>query len=313
MNKNKSIDILLGVAIGDALGVPVEFKNRNYLKEKPITDMIGYGTHTQQAGTWSDDSSLTFCLTEALIEGYTIEKSANNLLKWYTENYWTADGDVFDIGNTTLKVIIKLKNGVSASESGLTTEQSNGNGSLMRMSPLIIYLKNQPIEKRFKLIKEESSITHAHMVSVIACFYFVEFGIGLLNGKEKFEVYKELQKTIPDFLRTQSISEKEIKYFERLLLSNINEDEEEIIFSTGYVIHTLTASIWCILTTYSFEEAVLKAVNLGEDTDTTASVVGALAAIIYGQSQIPEKWINTIKRKDDIIDLGNRLFNSIKK
>ena len=312
MKKNTCIDILLGVAIGDALGVPVEFKNRNYLKENPITDMIGFGTHNQPAGTWSDDSSLTFCLAEALIEGYTIEKSANNLLKWYTENYWTANGDVFDIGNTTLKVIIKLKNGVSAYESGLTTEQSNGNGSLMRMSPLIIYLKNQPIETRFKIIKEESSITHAHMVSVIACFYFVEFGIGLLNGKEKFEVYKELQKTIPDFLRTQSISEKEIKYFERLLISNINIDDEEIIFSTGYVIHTLTASIWCILTTNSFKEAVLKAVNLGEDTDTTASVVGALAAIIYGQSQIPEKWINTIKRKDDIIDLGNRLFNSIK-
>jgi ADP-ribosylglycohydrolase len=313
MNKNKSIDILLGVAIGDALGVPVEFKNRNYLKEKPITDMIGYGTHTQPAGTWSDDSSLTFCLTEALIEGYTIEKSANNLLKWYTENYWTAYGDVFDIGNTTLKVIIKLKNGVSANESGLNTEQSNGNGSLMRMSPLIIYLQNQPIEKRFKIIKEESSITHAHMVSVIACFYFVEFGIGLLNGKEKFEVYKELQKTIPDFLRTQSISEKEIKYFERLLVNNINEDDEEVIFSTGYVIYTLTASIWCILTTNSFKEAVLKAVNLGEDTDTTASVVGALAGLVYGQSQMPEKWINTIKRKDDIIDLGNRLFNSMKK
>lgn len=313
MNKNKSIDILLGVAIGDALGVPVEFKNRNYLKVNPIIDMIGFGTHNQPAGTWSDDSSLTFCLTEALIEGYTIEKSANNLLKWYTENYWTADGDVFDIGNTTLKVIIKLKNGVSAYESGLKTEQSNGNGSLMRMSPLIIYLQNQPIEKRFKIIKEESSITHAHMVSVIACFYFVEFGIGLLNGKEKFEVYKELQKTIPDFLRTQSISEKEIKYFERLLVNNINEDEEEIIFSTGYVIHTLTASIWSILNTNSFEEAVLKAVNLGEDTDTTASVVGALAGLVYSQSQMPEKWINTIKRKDDIIDLGNRLFNSMKK
>jgi ADP-ribosylglycohydrolase len=180
MNKNKSIDILLGVAIGDALGVPVEFKNRNYLKENPITDMIGFGTHNQPAGTWSDDSSLTFCLAEALIEGYTIEKSANNLLKWYTENYWTADGDVFDIGNTTLKVSIKLKNGVSANESGLTTEQSNGNGSLMRMSPLIIYLKDEPIETRFRIVKEESSITHAHIVSVIACFYFVEFGIGLL-------------------------------------------------------------------------------------------------------------------------------------
>jgi ADP-ribosylglycohydrolase len=273
--------------------------------------MFGFGTHNQLAGTWSDDSSLTFCLAEAIIKGYTIDKSAEKMLKWYTENYWTANGDVFDIGNTTLKVIIKLKNGVSASESGLTTEQSNGNGSLMRISPLIIYLKDEPIETRFKIVKEESSITHAHMVSVIACFYFVEFGIGLLNGKEKTEVYKELQKTIPDFLRTQSISEKEIKYFERLLVSNINEDDEEIIFSTGYVIHTLTAAIWCILTTNSFEKAVLKAVNLGQDTDTTASVVGALAAIIYGQSQIPEKWIDTIKRKDDIIDLGNRLYNSI--
>jgi ADP-ribosylglycohydrolase len=311
MNKNTCIDILLGVAIGDALGVPVEFKNRNYLKLNPITDMIGFGTHNQLAGTWSDDSSLTFCLAEAIIKGYTIDKSAEKMLKWYTENYWTANGDVFDIGNTTLKVIIKLKNGVSASESGLTTEQSNGNGSLMRISPLIIYLKDEPIETRFKIVKEESSITHAHMVSVIACFYFVEFGIGLLNGKEKTEVYKELQKTIPDFLRTQSISEKEIKYFERLLVSNINEDEEDIIFSTGYVIHTLTAAIWCILTTNSFEKAVLKAVNLGQDTDTTASVVGALASIIYGQSEMPEKWINTIKRKDDIIDLGNRLYNSI--
>ncbi len=310
MNKNKCIDILLGVAIGDALGVPVEFKNREYLKENPVIDMIGFGTHNQPAGTWSDDSSLTFCLAESLIDGYTIEKSANNLLKWYSENYWTADGEVFDIGNTTLKVIIILKCGVSASESGLTTEQSNGNGSLMRMSPLIIYLKDKPIETRYNLIKEESSITHAHMVSVIACFYFVEFGIGLLKGKEKFEVYKELQKTMPDFLRTQSISEKEIKYFERLLVSNINEDEEDIIFSTGYVIHTLTASIWCILTTNNFEEAVLKAVNLGQDTDTTASIVGALAALIYGQSQMPEKWINTIKRKDDIMDLGDRLFNS---
>ena len=86
MNKNKSIDILLGVAIGDALGVPVEFKSRTYLQKNPVTDMIGFGTHKQPAGTWSDDSALTFCLAEALIDGYTVEKSANYLLKWYTEN-----------------------------------------------------------------------------------------------------------------------------------------------------------------------------------------------------------------------------------
>ena len=124
MNKNKSIDILLGVAIGDALGVPVEFKSRTYLQKNPVTDMIGFGTHKQPAGTWSDDSALTFCLAEALIDGYTVEKSANYLLKWYTENYWTAYGDVFDIGNTTLKVIVKLKNGVAAHESGLKSQMA---------------------------------------------------------------------------------------------------------------------------------------------------------------------------------------------
>ena len=169
MNKNRSIDILLGVAIGDALGVPVEFKTRAYLQKNPVTDMIGFGTHKQPAGTWSDDSALTFCLAEALIEGYTIERSANYLLKWYTENYWTANGDVFDIGNTTLKVIVKLKSGVAAHESGLKSEQSNGNGSLMRMSPLMVFLSGRTIEERFKFIKEESSITHAHNISIIAC------------------------------------------------------------------------------------------------------------------------------------------------
>ena len=307
MNKNRSIDILLGVAIGDALGVPVEFKTRAYLQKNPVTNMIGFGTHKQPVGTWSDDSALTFCLTEALIEGYTIERSANYLLKWYTENYWTANGDVFDIGNTTLKVIVKLKSGVAAHESGLKSEQSNGNGSLMRMSPLIVFLSDRTIEERFKFIKEESSITHAHNISIIACFYFVEFGIKLLKGLDKNEIYKELQLEIPEFLITQSIQQSEINVFERLLVDDISLKQEKDIKSTGFVLHTLEASVWCLLNANSFEEAVLKAVNLGDDTDTTASVVGALAAIIYGKDAMPQKWIEVIKRKDDIIDLGNRL------
>jgi ADP-ribosylglycohydrolase len=287
---NVCVNAFLGLAIGDALGVPVEFKSRIYLKKSPITDMIGFGTHDVSAGTWSDDSSLTFCLAEAIIEGYTIDRSAEKLVKWYSENYWTADGNVFDIGNTTLKAIVKLRKGIPPLSSGLSTEQSNGNGSLMRMTPLIFLLKNKPIEYRYKIIKEESAITHAHDVSVIACFYFVEFGIGLLDGKNKFEIYKELQNILPNFLKTQFVGDKEIKYFERLFLNNILEDDDSIIFSTGFVIHTLTAAIWCVLTTVSYEEAVLKAVNLGEDTDTTASVVGSLAGIIYGSSQLPEKW-----------------------
>lgn len=307
MKKNKSVDILLGVAIGDALGVPVEFKSRTYLKKNPVTDMIGFGTHKQPAGTWSDDSALTFCLAEALIDGYTIEKSANYLLKWYSENYWTANGDVFDIGNTTLRVIVKLKSGVGAHESGLKSEQSNGNGSLMRMSSLIVFLSERTIDERFEFIKEESSITHAHNISIIACFYFVEFGIKLLKGQDKNDVYKELQFEMPEFLSKQSIQKSELSVFERLLDEDISLKQEKDIKSTGFVLHTLEASVWCLLNSSSFEEAVLKAVNLGDDTDTTASVVGALAAIIYGKQAMPEKWIEKIPRKDDIIDLGNRL------
>jgi ADP-ribosylglycohydrolase len=274
--------------------------------------MIGFGTHKQPVGTWSDDSALTFCLAEALIEGYTIERSANYLLKWYTENYWTANGDVFDIGNTTLKVIVKLKNGVGAHESGLKSEQSNGNGSLMRMSPLIVFLSDRTIEERFKFIKEESSITHAHNISIIACFYFVEFGIKLLKGQDKNDIYKELQIEIPEFLNKQSIQKSELSVFERLLVDDISLKQEKDIKSTGFVLHTLEASMWCLLNANSFEEAVLKAVNLGDDTDTTASVVGALAAIIYGKEAMPQKWIEMIARKDDIIDLGNRLQKLIK-
>ena len=307
MNKEKCITILLGAAIGDALGVPVEFKKRSYLKENPVTNMIGFGTHNVREGTWSDDSSLTFCLAEAIIEGYSIEKSAEKMLKWYTENYWTADEEVFDIGNTILKAIVKIRNGIPPALSGSTSVNSNGNGSLMRIAPLILYLKDKPIEIRFKIVKEESSITHAHIISVIACFYFVEFGIGLLKGKEKNEVYKELQQSLPVFLTSQLINDKEIKAFERLLTEDIKESKVMTILSSGYVIHSLTVAIWCLLNTNSFEDAVLQAVNLGEDTDTNACIVGALAGIVYEQSEIPERWINTIKRKNDIIDLGNRL------
>lgn len=301
--------MLLGLAIGDALGVPVEFKKRAYLKKNPVCDMIGFGSHKLEAGTWSDDSSLSFCLAEAIIEGYSTEKSATKMLKWYTEKYWTASGEVFDIGSATLKAIVKLRNGASPSLSGSSTEQSNGNGSLMRMAPMIVYLKNKPIDIRFKIVKEESSITHAHIVSVIACFYLVEFGIGLYHGNDKFKIYEELKTRIPHIFKTQGVGDREIKYFERLLYSNIFEDDETIIFSSGYVIHTLTAAIWCILTTDNFEKAVLKAVNLGEDTDTVGAITGALAGIIYDLDNMPEKWLDIIKRKVDIIDLGERLTN----
>lgn len=297
---------LFGVAIGDALGVPVEFVSRKILKDNPISDMIGMGTYKQPAGTWSDDSSLTFCLVEALTQKYEIKLIANNFVWWLNDNYWTARGSVFDVGFSTLKAITRLAEGVEPELAGGTDEHSNGNGSLMRILPLLFYIIDKPINERFSITKQVSSITHGHIRSVIACFYYLEFARLILDGKDKFDIYKILQNEIYNYLNEILINQCEISKFERLLKEDIFTFSEEMIFSSGYVLHTLEASIWCILTTNSYEDAVLKAVNLGEDTDTTAAVTGGLAGLVYGFESIPERWLEIIARYEDIEKLAEK-------
>ena len=191
--------------------------------------------------------------------------------------------------------------------SGETDVSSNGNGSLMRISPLVFHLMNKPVEERFEITRQVSSITHGHTRSVIACFYYLEFARQLIQGKNLFDIYRNLQIEATYHLYSISVSQSEIEIFNRLLKENIYDLPEEEISSTGYVLHTLEASIWCMLTTNSFEEAVLKAVNLGEDTDTTAAVTGGLAGLLYGFENIPEKWKLAIARRNDINDLAERL------
>jgi ADP-ribosyl-[dinitrogen reductase] hydrolase len=186
-------------------------------------------------------------------------------------------------------------------------ESENGNGSLMRILPLIASVIDRPIDERFQVIKSASSITHAHVRSVMACFYYLEYALQLLETNDKFKAYFDLQKIIPGFLTAMAIEEKEIDLFNRLLKSDISSVPREQIKSTGYVLHTLEASMWCILSTSNYKDAVLKAVNLGEDTDTTAAVTGGLAGMIYGFDSIPQKWIEQLARKEDIEALALRL------
>ena len=297
---------LFGVAIGDALGVPVEFESREAISENPVLDMIGFGTYNLPPGTFSDDSSLTFCLAEALTEDFDLGIIARNFIKWYYENYWTARGDVFDIGIATRQAIDKLARGVQAEHAGGIDVSSNGNGSLMRILPLVFYIIDKPIAERFEITKQISSITHGHIRSVISCFYYLEFARHIIRGTDKFEIYKKLQSEVPDFLYSISTEPVEINLFDRLLENNIYELESNDISSSGYVLHTLEATIWCLLTTDNYHEAVLKAVNLGDDTDTTAAVTGGLAGLLYGFETIPKTWLNLLARKDDIQDLAER-------
>lgn len=306
--KNNNIKAaLFGVAVGDALGVPVEFQSREIISKNPVSDMIGYGTYNLPPGTWSDDSSLTFCLAEALTHDFSLNKIGQNFVKWYQENYWTPHGNVFDIGFATMQAITRLADGEKPELAGGFDETENGNGSLMRILPLLFYILDKPIEERYNITKKVSSISHGHIRSIIACFYYLEFAKQIIEGKGKFEIYKNLQTEVLNYLLNLKINPKEIALFERLLKSNIHNLDENNIQSSGYVIHTLEASIWCLLTTNNYKEAVLKSVNLGIDTDTTGAVTGGLAGLLYGFDDIPKKWVRQIARKKDIENLASRL------
>ncbi|WP_276963381.1 ADP-ribosylglycohydrolase family protein [Chryseobacterium sp.] len=318
--ENKVKAGIMGVCIGDALGVPVEFRSREELKRSPVTKMRALGTHRQPAGTWSDDGSLTLCLADSLCKGYDTEDIALKFLQWYNAEIWTPHGRVFDIGIATSQAIYRIGKGVSPTLCGGNSEFDNGNGSLMRIIPLLFYIKDLPIEKRFDIIKDVSSITHRHIRSILACFIYLEFALEILKGKDKWEAYRTMQKTVREFLDHNPIcSQDEMNKFHRILelkvgkydLVPLHTLQEEEISSGGYVLHSLEASLWCFLNSESYSEAVLKAVNLGEDTDTTGAITGGIAGVYYGYENIPQEWIAELERKDDIEALCEKLYQKL--
>lgn len=302
-----SKNILIGSAVADALGVPVEFKSRQDLQQNPITDMIGYGTYNMPPGTFSDDSSLMFCLAESLCNGYNVNDIAEKFQMWMHEGYWTADGEVFDVGITTRKAINRLRVVKHPSEAGSKEEGDNGNGSLMRILPLAVFTKDLSIEERFEIVKEVSSITHAHNRSILACVYYIEFALNTLDAENLEEAYLNTNFWLKLFLEENEIYKKELTYFDRILSRKLIDLKEDDINSTGYVIDSLEASIWCLLHTDSYKNCVLKAVNLGYDTDTTACIAGGIAGIFYGIETIPSHWIEQLARVDDILLLAKQL------
>ena len=301
--RNFSKNILIGSAVGDALGVPVEFKSRQYLQQNPVTDMMGYGTYNMPPGTFSDDSSMMFCLAESLCNGYNLNDIAEKFQMWMHEGYWTADGEVFDVGISTRKAINRLRVVKNPTEAGSTSESDNGNGSLMRILPLAIFTKDLSIDERCEIVKEVSSITHAHNRSVLACIYYIEFALNVLDSENLEEAYLNTNFWLKLFLEENEIYKNEFQYFERILSGKLIDLKEDEIKSTGYVMDSLEASIWCLLHTSSYKDCVLKAVNLGHDTDTIACIAGGIAGIYYDAETIPTNWIEQLARVNDILSL----------
>lgn len=292
---------ILGAIVGDALGVPVEFKDRAQIAKDPVTDMIGYGTYNQPPGTWSDDSSLLLCLLSSLCDGYDLNDIARNFVDWYCGDLWRPHGEVFDIGISTRDVLMRLHEGDDPKFSGNIGEMSNGNGSLMRILPMAYFLKPEnDTMKRYQYIYDVSGITHAHVRSKLCCFFYCEYARLLLEGSDKHEAFKKTQTLFRQTLGILKIADVERPHYDRILADDFAASSTSEIFGSGYVLHSLEASLWCLLNSDSYSEAVLKAVNLGDDTDTTACITGGIAGIYFGETDIPEHWISQIARISDI-------------
>ena len=295
---------IIGHAVGDALGVPVEFASREELKVSPITKMEGFGTYPFPAGSWSDDTSMTIASLDSLINGIDYEDMMYKFCQWLYQDKYTPSDECFDVGNTTSYALHDYwVNKIKPLECGGKKDYNNGNGSLMRILPIALYcelssLAPIPISDKIKYIDNVSALTHGHSRSFVGCGIYTFVVSELLKSNSKDSVYEGISKA-KDFYKNNP----EYKAYSRIFDGDIKNLSEIEVNSGGYVVSCLEASLWCLLNTDSYKDCVLKAVNLGDDTDTTAAVAGGLAGLMYGYDSIPKDWLNTLIRKDYIEDL----------
>ena len=313
MNMEQNVrSLIIGHAVGDALGVPVEFANRERLKAEPVIGMRGYGTHKVPAGTWSDDTSMTLCLLESLtrLKKVDYQDIMNNFLKWMEEGEFTATGITFDVGITTRHALLRSrpdpisakmgKKGIDPLLCGEDSEYSNGNGSLMRIAPMALYLNGNLTEDTLQLVHNVSKLTHAHVRSQMACGIYVFIATELLTDKSLNAIRTGIQKAY-QFYQGQDDFKTEINTYSRIWnVEQFAKVPEYDIKSSGYVVDTLEAAIWCLFNTDNYCECVLKAVNLGGDTDTVGAITGGLAGLLYGENNIPPAWRKELRRMDYI-------------
>lgn len=292
-------DGIYGIAVGDAYGVPYEFKEKSEILFSGEHKMVGYGSHMQPIGTWSDDTSLTLCLLDNLDKEIDYEKIMKSFVVWYKEGAYSVDGKCFDIGRGTKKAIDSYIKGVAPIKCGSKKIYNNGNGSLMRILPLAYYFycNGKRIDKN--IIKNISALTHGNSIAIMACELYVEIAYRLLCGEGIYEAYKETINDNKDYWNLRHINEINS-------LDGIETMKYESLSGSGYVISTLQSALWTVLNTASYEGCILSAVKIGGDTDTIAAIAGGIAGIIYGKTSIPSNWIDSLRNKDVIESVCHR-------
>ena len=343
MNNRKIwTDGIMGVVLGDALGLPVQFLSREELDANPVTDMREYGVFNLPKGSWSDDSSLTLATLESLCyhDYVSCEDIMENFADWLLEGQFTPYGKAFDQGNTCVTAIVNYVKNNDIDKCGVTGEYANGNGALMRIMPMCIYgclhakWSSKSDKREVERIHDVSGLTHNHLRSKIACgiYYFMVKAIleerigdedcdeegfrnGSMNVAENSTGNRDLLSILQagmdearSFYMKDVSNLTQLAYYGRLAdLKEFKAVPREEIRSTGYVVDSLEAAVWSLITTDNLEEALLKAVNLGKDTDTVAAIAGGLGALYYGYDSVREDWRDAIVKGEEIKELCEKM------
>ena len=300
--------VILGHAVGDALGLPVEFCSREELDTDPVTGMIGFGTYPYAAGAWSDDTSMSLCALDSLAKGdLDWDEIMHNFRRWLEKGEYTSVGECFDVGRTCLKAVLNyFAFNPSATESGGTDERSNGNGSLMRILPFVLFTEyGEYAGNWLDIIHQASAMTHAHERAKVGCGIYTIVMRQLLHDPNMNSVELGLRRAECEYRGFP-----EFQHYARIFDSDFKHLKREDVKSTGYVVDTLEAALWCLMTTDNYKDCVLKAVNLGDDTDTVAAVAGGMAGALYGYDAIPTEWLNTLMKREYIEDMCERAYRS---
>lgn len=287
---------LLGLAVCDALGAPLEFRKRD--SYAPLTKMIGRGHPGLEAGTYTDDTAMTLCLAQSLLDsgGHDADDQMRNYVRWYLEGYMSATGRCIGIGQITWRALRKfIDTGVHSSSTD--GKRSDGNGSLMRIAPIGLYYRPRPIDA-VRFAAASSRATHSSELAEDSCIALTRLIIGALNGTTKGELLG--WEDWPEMGLNEVV--------ESIAVGSYKGKRRDEIESSGFVIHTLEAALWAFYSTETFEEGALLAVNLGDDADSVGAVYGQLAGAYYGEGAIPSDWIHTLKRSEEIGDLAEKLY-----
>ena len=288
---------LLGLAYGDALGTTVEFADRGTFE--PVRDIVGGGPFNLQAGQWTDDTSMALCLAASLLyrNGFDAADQMNRYVNWWQWGYLSSTGECFDIGATTRRA---LETYLICGDpfSGSTDPSSAGNGSLMRLAPIPLFFHGNP-SAIIHYAAESSRTTHAAPEAVDCCRLFAGIVTAALRGVPRGEL---LSGDVP-------ISSPRVREIASGRFMNKSRAE---VRGSGYCVESLEAALWCFFTTSSFQEAVVEAVNLGDDADTTGAIAGQLAGAFYGASQIPASWLGRLALRDFIDSTASELFTRAK-